>query len=145
MILSVCVKLNEIYSQGREFTWTKPGNCPRCKSVRVWGHGHIMGYFDGFPKGVFLRRFRCPDCGCVIRMKPQGYFLRFQASIHKIRSCIAQRLASRWCGDLSASRQRHWLQALKRNVVAVFGVGFDVMNGFERLIQIGFIPISRKR
>jgi transposase-like protein len=143
MILSVCVKLNEIYSQGRKFNWTKPDACPRCGSVRLWGHGYIMRYFDGFANGLLLRRYRCPDCGCVIRMKPEGYFPRFQARIDTIRRCLARRLTGRWCCGMSTSRQRHWLSALRRNIVAVFGTGLELMDGFDRLLQLGLTPVSR--
>jgi putative transposase len=61
MIISVCVNLNEIFSQGRKFKWVKPCNCPRCGSVRLWGHGFVLAYFDGFTHGLLLRRFRCPE------------------------------------------------------------------------------------
>ena len=65
MILSVCAKLNEIHEQGCKFNWTKPDRCPRCNSARLWGHGYVPAYFDGFAEGLLLRRFRCPDCGCI--------------------------------------------------------------------------------
>jgi len=144
MILFVCAKLNEISDQGRKFNWIKPDRCPRCDSVKLWGHGFVSAYFDGFAQGVFLRRFRCPDCRCIIRMKPQGCFRRFQASVHTIRSCIAQRLSDgKWRGDLSRSRQRHWLSALKRKTMAFFGAGKELIAGFDQLMQMGAIPVSR--
>ena len=76
MILSVCVKLKEIDEQGRNFHWPKPCGCPKCRSARLWGHGFVLAYFDGFSFGLWLRRYRCPDCNCIIRMKPEGYFPR---------------------------------------------------------------------
>ena len=73
--------------------------------------GHIS---MGFSQGLLLRRFRCPDCGCIIRMKPKGYFRRFQAPIHTIRSCLIRHISGKkWHDALSKSRQRHWLSALK--------------------------------
>jgi hypothetical protein len=144
MIISVCAKLNEIYDQGRKFNWVKPRCCPRCQSVRLWGHGYVTAYFDGFTEALLLRRFRCPDCSCIIRMKPQGYFRRFQACIHMIRSCIAQRLVlGKWRLDISKSRQRHWLSALRRNTMAYFGMSMHLLGGYDRLLEIGAIPVSR--
>ncbi|MGD9212334.1 MAG: hypothetical protein PVI90_16250 [Desulfobacteraceae bacterium] len=144
MIISVRANLNEIFEQGRKFKWGKPCNCPRCGSVRLWGHGFVFAYFDGFSQGLILRRFRCPDCRCLIRMKPKGYFPRFRAGIAKIRTCLSSRLFSgKWLKDLSGSRQRHWLAALKRKSAAFFSVNEQLMNAFDRLIAMGQIPVSR--
>lgn len=144
MILLVFAKLNEIYDQGRKFNWIKPDQCPRCSSVRIWGHGYVTAYFDGFAQGLLLRRFRCPDCHCIIRMKPKGYFRRFQASIHTIRSCLTKRLTDgKWSIAISKSRQRHWLLNLKRKAMAFFGPCKDLMAAFNRLMQLGYTPVSR--
>jgi len=144
MIILVCVKLNNIFKHGRNFNWIKPQRCPRCNSVRVWGHGFILAYFDGFAQGLLLRRYRCPDCKCIIRMKPKGYFPRFQTPIHIIRCCLKRRLTSgKWPGRGSKSRQRHWLWALKRNAFVFFGLNQDLMAAFDQLQQKGQIPVSR--
>ena len=144
MILLVCVKLNEIYQQGRKFKWIKPEICPRCGSFKIWGHGFVPAYFDGFAQEILLRRYRCPDCHCVIRMKPKGYFRRFHATIRMIESCLDDRLSTgRWNGAISASRQRHWLSALKRKTMAYLGWCRDLMYAFHRLIARGLIPVSR--
>ena len=121
MILFVRVKLNEIFDQGRQFNWDKPHQCPRCDSVRLWGHGFVLAFFDGFAQGLLLRRFRCPDCRCIIRLRPQGYFRRFQAGIHTIRSCLEQRLSGgAWRKDMPSSRQRHWLSRLEAQMHGLF-------------------------
>ena len=144
MILFVCAKLKDIYEQGRNFKWVRPDRCPRCRSVRVWGHGFVTAYFDGFDGYFFLRRFRCPDCACVIRMKPEGYFKRFHAPIDTIRSCLHLRLKhGKWNPSIEKSRQRYWLLALKRNAMAFFGLGHDLLSAFERLMGMGKIPVSR--
>lgn len=144
MILLVCAKLKDIYTQGRNFNWIKPDKCPRCGSVRVWGHGYVTAYFDDFLECLFLRRFRCPDCACVIRMKPKGYFRRFHASIHTIRSCLSHRLShGRWPVSIGKSRYRHWLAALKRNVMAFFGMDHDLLSAFDHLVAMGKAPVSR--
>ena len=144
MILLVCAKLNDIFHQGRNFNWIKPDSCPRCASTRVWGHGYVTAYFDGFAHGLLLRRFRCPDCHCVIRMKPKGYFRRFQATTGTIRCCIGQRLLSgRWHFAISKPRQRHWLLALKRKAMVFFGPCKNLLLAFDRLIKMGRIPVSR--
>ena len=144
MILSVCVNLKEIDNRGRGFKWPKPCHCPRCCSVRIWGHGYVLANFDGFPGSLWLRRYRCPDCHCIIRMKPEGYFQRFQASTAIIVHCLRKRLSTgRWNAGLSTSRQRHWLAALKRNTMAFFGFDDDWFVAFFRLQAMGQTPVSR--
>jgi hypothetical protein len=146
MILFVCAKLNDIYAQGRDFNWTKPDQCPRCGSMRLWGHGFVPVYFDQVTHVLYLRRYRCPDCNCIIRMKVVGYFTRFHATIQTIRCCLEYRLScGRWLSALSKSRQRHWLAALKRKTMAMFGAAQDLMAAFEHLITKGVVmPFRRK-
>jgi hypothetical protein len=112
--------------------------------MRLWGHGFVLAYFDQVTHGLYLRRYRCPDCHCIIRMKVKGYFTRFHATIRTIRCCLEHRLScGRWLTMLSTSRQRHWLAALKRKTMAMFGATMDLMSAFERLITKGVIPVSR--
>jgi len=77
-------------------------------------------------------------------MKPEGYFKRFHAPIDIIRSCLHHRFVyGKWNPFLGKSRQRHWLLALKRNAMAFFGLGHDLLSAFDRFIEMGKIPVSR--
>jgi hypothetical protein len=144
MIISVSVFLKDIFEQGRDFKWAKPPKCPRCHSIRLWGHGFVAAFFDGFSESVWLRRYRCPDCRCILRIKPKGYFPRFRATIATIRCRIEDRLLKgRWPPGLLKSRQRHWLSALRRKAAAFFGLDSDLIWVFEGLIGLGQVPVSR--
>ena len=112
--------------------------------MRLWGHGFVLAYFDQITDGLYLRRYRCPDCHCIIRMKVKGYFARFHATTRTIRCCLEYRLSNdRWLTMLSTSRQRHWLAALRRKTRAVFGLRIGLMAAFDRLAAMGIIPVSR--
>jgi hypothetical protein len=77
-------------------------------------------------------------------MKPEGYFHRFQVPITTICDCLRKRLSSGcWNTQLSKSRQRHWLAALKRNALVYFGIGTDLLTAFSLLKVMGRIPVSR--
>ena len=146
MIIFVCVNLKEIFKQQREYAWPRPDRCPRCGLNRLWGHGFVLAYFDGFAGGLYLRRYRCPDCRCVVRLRPTGYFIRIQAAIETIRAGISQRLCTgRWPTGSSRARQGHWLRALMRNAVARLGNVWKkrLTEAFDRLISLGIIPVSR--
>ena len=146
MIIFVCVRLKEIFNKGKEYAWPRPDRCPRCQVSKLWGHGFVLAYFDDLTGGVYLRRYRCPECGCVVRLRPNGYFPRIQASVESIRASICQRVRKgRWPTGSSRSRQRHWLRALIQNAVAYFGNAWKerLSEAFDRLLSLGVIPVSR--
>ena len=146
MILPVVVVLKDIYEKGRDYLWPRPEVCPMCKVRRPWGHGFVLAFFDGFTAGLLLRRYRCPQCGCVIRLKPQGYFDRFQSSIETIRSIIRDLVEKKLhFSGVSRTRKDHWLNALKRKARAYLGDPFQyrLLSAFDRLSEMGKIPVSR--
>lgn len=146
MIITVCVKIKEIIEKGTDYPWPRPEICLRCRGSKVWGHGHVPAWFDGFGKVLDLRRWRCPACGCVIKMKPCGYFKKFQASIETIRSHISHRLKTgRWPPGLLYTRQDHWLRALIKNVHSYLGNQWKgrLIEAFDRLFEKGLIPVTR--
>jgi len=145
MIIFVKTILKKLLKKGKNYPWPRPSLCPRCKSSHVWGHGFVPAYFDGFKEPLLLRRYRCPCCGCVIRLRPEGYFKRFQASIKTIRASVQGKSThQRWLSGLSRSRQNHWFRALKRKAMAYFGnAGPDLPEVFDRLMRRGVIPVSR--
>ena len=145
LVIFVQLAVKQLFKMGRDFLWPKPEGCPRCRS-RIWGHGFVPAYFDGYDQPFWLKRYRCPDCGCVIRLRPRGYFPRFQASIHTIRDCLSCWVHTRrWKTGPSPPRQRHWVRALRRHLVLHEGLpGIpDLMAGFDRLLDQGIIPVSR--
>lgn len=64
ILVKVCVK--KVFEKGRNFPWFRPDNCPVCGG-RIWGHGFVPAFFDGFNQALWLRRYRCQDCGSVFR------------------------------------------------------------------------------
>ena len=146
MIFFIRVKLKEIFEKGRAYPWPKLKACLRCRDSKLWGHGYVESYFDGFNDALLLKRYRCPSCGCILKLKPCGYFNRFQASIKTIRFNISYRLTKgRWPPGLSSSRQGHWLRALKRKMEAYLGKIWKsgMIEAFDHLVLQGHNPVSR--
>jgi hypothetical protein len=145
MIICVPVNLKQLFKRQRNYSWPRPDTCPQCTARGLWGHGFVLAYFDDLAAGVFLRRFRCPHCGCVIRLRPKGFFRRFQASIATIRSSLTSRLTGGgYLAGISTSRQRHWLNGLARNVMAHLGSRWRgrLLDGFDRLVGCGYVPVA---
>ncbi|MEA2082861.1 MAG: hypothetical protein U9O82_01190, partial [Thermodesulfobacteriota bacterium] len=80
------------------------------------------------------------------RLRPKGYFKRFQAQVETIRSSITLKSTSnRWLPGISRSRQCHWLRALRKRIKAYLTETWveGVAAGFDYLLQLGQIPVSR--
>ena len=146
LILYIAAKIKEVFKLGRRYPWPRPEICPGCRQSGLWGHGYVSAYFDGFDEGIFLKRYRCPGCGCVIRLRPKGYLSRFQAPLDAIRLSLSCHLKyGRWPPGLSRSRQGHWLRALRRKILAYLGQSWkeSFLEAFDHLIARGINPVSR--
>jgi len=146
MIIFVSVNFKRLLKQKRNYAWPRAQLCPRCKASGLWGHGFVPAYFDGLKCAVYLRRYRCPGCGCVIRMRPAGYFKRFQAATADIFNSLFHRISTgRYVKGISRSRQRHWLVGLIRNSAAYLGNRWShrLIEAFEQIYQMGRVPVSR--
>ena len=143
LLVEACVK--KIFQLGRQYPWPRPERCFLCGG-RIWGHGFTPGYFDGFDSAVLLRRYRCPDCRALYKLRPKGYWSRFQASIATIRQSLAQRLTRlRWRADLPRSRQQHWLRGLILQVRFRLGSSWTgcLLEAFDMLSGRGIAAASR--
>jgi len=145
MIIFVPVLLKDIFEQERDFVWERPPCCPRCNHYKVWGHGFVERIFDGFNVTLSLKCYRCPLCGCVITLRPDTHFPRFQASKDKIRSFLSERLKTgRWPPGQSHSRHRHWLRNLKKQTKAILLDTWPkgLLAAFDHLTSMGNTPVG---
>lgn len=146
LVHRVRIEVKSLAEQGRAFPWPRPVVCLGCGGARVWGHGFVEAWFDGYDRPLTLRRYRCPQCRLVIRMRPFAYWQRFQASTAAIRVALLQRLRhGRWPPQLSTARARHWLRALRRRVVVALGMQWRgrLLKGFNTLYARGICAVSR--
>ena len=145
MIQFVAVMLKDIFDKGKEFPWERPSKCPKCDYNKVWGHGFVSKLFDGFTELLWLKRWRCPVCRCIITMRPKSHFPRFQASQKDIQDTLEHRLThGKWPPDLSPPRMRYWLSNLKRQARAHLpqSMKSGLMTAYQRLIDLDKIPVS---
>ena len=146
MVIFSAVKLKDLFLKERDYPWQKPEICPRCNSYRLWGHGFVEAIFDGYKQPLLLKLYRCPDCGCVIRLRPKGYFKRFQSSIETIRSSIiCKSTKNRWLSGIKPTRQRHWFRSLCKRIKVYLTDTWcqGIVAGFDYLLQLGQVPVSR--
>ena len=146
MIISFPVDSKSLIELGRNYPWPKLEICLRCKGCRLWGHGFVLACFDFWHQAIEIKRCRCPDCRCIYRFRPEGYFKGFQASTETIRSSIAMKAGTgKWEREINITRQQHWFRALCRKIKAHLTDVWDkgILAGFDELIGKGIIPVSR--
>jgi hypothetical protein len=146
MILFVDVILKKIFDMGKDFQWIRPEKCPCCGNWKIWGHGFASTLLQGFDSPLLLKRYLCPACRCIIKLRPSTHFSRFQSSKHTIRSAIMHRInTGKWPFGSARSRQRHWLCNLKRQVKAHLTEEWknSLIAAFDYIVSLGRIPVSR--
>jgi len=82
----------------------------------------------------------------VVRLRPKGYFKRFQAPIEAIRSSIVSKAsANKWISGIGRTRQCHWFRGLCRRIKAHLSDAWDqgIEAGFDYFYQMGQTPVSR--
>jgi hypothetical protein len=110
------IVLEKLQALGKEYPWNCPGYCPKCRSKRLWGHGYVIRYFQGFAEGLYLKRWICPDCGSVHTLRPKTHQARIQYSKHIIRESLIVKLSTMKFSEKWVYRQvqQHWWRNLKR-------------------------------
>ena len=77
----------------------------------MWGHGFTLRYFVGFAIGLWMKRWRCPDCGAVHTARPQEYSpgVHYPKSI-QITSLTAKLSGKPFVKTIPRQVQQHWLK-----------------------------------
>lgn len=97
---------------GKEFPWEKPKSCPECGSLRLWGHGYVIRYFQNIASGLWLKRYRCPDCHAVHTLRPFDYSPGFQYSWQIIQLSISHKIEGfPFLKQISRQCQQYWHKA----------------------------------
>jgi hypothetical protein len=63
------------------------------RAAVAYGSGataYVRPYFDGSPEALWLKRWRCPDCGAVHRYRPDSHWRRFLAPITTILAILLE-------------------------------------------------------
>ena len=114
LLLFLRIDLQKIQELGKKFSWEKPNICPSCKSVRLWGHGYVLRYFYGYVFGIWMKRWRCPDCGAVHTVRPCEFPVGFQYPNKIInRSLLIKLEGHPFVLDIPRQNQQYWMRALK--------------------------------
>lgn len=149
MLLFFMGTIKELFERGRDYVFPRPSRCLKegCGSGRIWSHGYVDAYFEGYAAAFSMKRYICAECGCVYRLRPLGYWPRHHVPARFILGSLCHRIRQGVWGDRVMSRQRqgHWLRSLGSNIKTHLGVGFggDLLEGFHELLACGLVPVRR--
>ena len=114
LLLLFRIDLQKIQELGKKYPWEKPKVCPSCKSIRLWGHGFVLRYFQECTLGIWMKRWRCPDCGAVHTSRPCEYPLGFQYPKKSINRSLLTKLGGNpFVLDIPRQNQQYWMKAFK--------------------------------
>lgn len=111
------INLIIIQESGKSFSWKKPLCCPKCGSPRLWGHGFVLRYFFGFVSGIWMKRWRCPDCKGVHTARPVRYSpgVQYPRDI-QIKSVLAKVSGNTFIPSVPRQVQQHWKHVFFRQL-----------------------------
>jgi hypothetical protein len=96
---------------------------------------------------LYLKCYRCPNCSCVITLRPATHFSRIRSSRETIRSHLEQRLnTGRWPrSTLSRSCLRHWFINLARQTLARLTNSWKegLLAAFDHFVALDVTPVAR--
>jgi len=143
LVLHVAVDVQRLVELGKKYPWPKPARCLFCKSSRLWGHGYVLRYFEGFVRPLWIRRLRCPDCRTVYTMRPDLFPRRFRHSLRAILSSLMTKIADGcWLPSLPRQNQQYWFKGLKLQSVRFKNILSPDKATVNEIILSGFIPAS---
>ncbi len=118
MVLHLAVDFKRLQEQGKEYRWPRPERCLECGRRRPWGHGYVGRCFDGCGEPLWMKRYRCPDCGTVYTLRPDSHYRGFWAPWRVILVALLGKLkGGRWIARVSRQRQQYWRQGLRRQLL----------------------------
>jgi len=145
LILHYAVDVKRLVEEGKEYPWPKPHRCPGCQGVRLWGHGYVFRYFEGLSFGVWMKRFRCPDCGAVHSARLQGFDPGFHYSRFLILISLLSRLIQgRWLRCLARQAQQYWYRGLRLQASRWKNCRRPALSSLRWLLRQGLCPSTHR-
>lgn len=144
MILYAKVSVKKIFEEEKDYAWRRAERCPKCGSGRLWGHGYVERYFEGFETALWMKRWRCADCGGVHTMRPEGFWRRFRHSVVRIVKSLRGKISGgEWLGGLGREAQQYWWRGFGKQCVREGRNVFKkTLAALERLIEKGVMAAT---
>lgn len=144
--LLICrIDLQKVKELGKIFLWKNPGSCPSCGGNRLWGHGFALRYFFGFATGLWMKRWRCPDCGAVHTARPESYIpgMQYPQAIQQV-SLEAKLSGRSFIKTISRQIQQYWWKTfVSRSRESANWTQLPIF--YQKSLEAGQLPVTKKR
>jgi hypothetical protein len=144
--LLICrLNLQKIQELGKQFLWKHPKICPQCNGDRLWGHGFVLRYFISFVTGLWMKRWRCPDCGAVHTARPQQYSPGVHYPRDQQQTSITAKLKGQpFVKTIPRQVQQHWLKIFHH--ISKRTANWEAPDTvFKDLLQTGQFHLTKRR
>lgn len=142
VVLHVTVDVKRLFELGPLYPWPRPPHCLCCNSVRVWGHGYVTRYFEGFIYPLWVRRLRCPDCSTVYTLRPDLFYRGFRYSLKVILASLTARIEGRRLTSIPRQNQQYWFKGLKFQALRLKNIMRLNVDTLQEIISRGLVPVS---
>ena len=143
MVLPVAVDVKSLVELGKNYPWPKLLRCLSCSSSRVWGHGYVRRYFEGYLAPLWVKRLRCPDCHTVYTLRPDHFYPRFRYSLWTIFTSLMTKVVHhRFMPCLPRQNQQYWFKGLLFQAQRLRNIPSPDAATILEIISRGFIPAS---
>jgi len=76
----------------------------------------VHRHFDECPERLWVKRYRCPECGAVHTLRPQLYDRRFQVIWFTVFLSLLRKITlGQWLEGISRQRQQYWWRGFKKH------------------------------
>ena len=144
-ILICRIDLEKVQESGKGFRWKNPGSCPKCNNTRLWGHGYVLRYFFGFTFGLWMKRWRCPECGSVHTARPKEYTPGMQYPTEKMRESLKAKLLGKpFLKTIPRQNQQHWIKTFlyRCRERSNWNDGVSILENCNKFDQL---PVTKRR
>ena len=142
-VLYFAVDFKGLQECGKGYPWPRVERCPECGGRRLQGHGYARRYFDGEADALWVKRYRCPDCGAIHTSRPEGHWRRFLAGWQAIVESLTLKLqAGHWSERFSRQRQEYWWNGFLTQVRRDGLCEVPLVAGLRRLLDWAIIATT---
>lgn len=114
LILHLAVDVKSLWALGKAYPWPVVRECPACGGRRLWSHGYVTRYFEGFADIFWVKRYRCPECSSVHTSRPSGFLrgIRYCAGV-VVSSLVSKVNNGFWVSSVVRQVQQYWYRLLR--------------------------------
>jgi len=103
----------------------------------------VERYFEGFAEALWMKRYRCPDCGGVHTLRPKVFWRRFRHLAAIIIQSLKEKIAgNRWLGQINRQAQQYWWHGFEKQCAREGRIGKLGSEALDWLLEKGLITAT---